>query len=153
MKQIQRRLARPVAGMLVTVAAVFLVSDLSGQTPTPWPTWPPPEGHPAKAKVMSTIGQLLRESFDNQPLQDTLSKCDSARAEVQKRLNLGLDKVTLPTEAVFVFYKNRGNTITGHVSYPKNEFYSIFHLPKQQVTEPDNAKVFRGHFICCYEPW
>jgi hypothetical protein len=148
---ILNRVAPFLAATLITIAAILGATAIWAQTPTPWPTWPPPPTDPARGKVISVIAQLLRDSVKDPDVKTALTKCDSAYALVQKRLDTS---VTLPTDAVFLFYEPTGGNMNGSLTYPKNGFYSIFHLPKDgSANDPDDAKVFKAHFVCCYEPW
>lgn len=147
-----KKTSRSALALFTAFAVVAgLVSSAAAQTPTPWPTWPPPQGSPERAQVIKAIAGLLRDSVANTQLRDKLQSPASAKTELQNKLGPSL---LLPTKMVIVFYEPDPPSEASCTVQPKNGLYSVFALSKSPIptTMPDKD-VVNTHFMCCYDPY
>jgi hypothetical protein len=137
---------------LITAFATIAIfaSPASAQTPTPWPTWPPPKDSPERTQVIKAIAALLRESASPSHLRTDLQSPDSAKTRLQTRLGLNF---LLPTKMVIVFYEPDVEAAGPCTVQRKNPMYSVFALAKAPITSTDDQAVVTSHFMCCYDPY
>ena len=141
---------------LVLLAALAgLVYSASAQTPTPSPTWPPPQGTPQRDQLIKAVAGLLRDSavgdITVNPLRGKLQSPASAKTELQNKLGASLQ---LPPTMMIVFYEPDIDSHASCTVQPKNGLYSVFALSKTAIpsTTPDKT-VVNDHFMCCYDPY
>jgi hypothetical protein len=147
-----KRLSRSALALFSAfVAIAMLVSSASAQTPTPWPSWPPPEDKPERGQVIKAIADLLRASLKPSQLRTDLQSPDSAKKRLQDQLGPNL---LLPTKMLIVFYEPDVVANASCTVQRKNSMYSIFALLKTE-TELSMAdkELVTSHFMCCYDPY
>jgi len=135
-------------------AIAGLVYSASAQTPTPSPTWPPPQGSPERDQVIKAIAGLLRDSVGNsvaqKDLRDKLQSPASAKTELQNRL----PSLALPPKMVIVFYEPDAPADASCTVQRKNGLYSVFALSTTPIpTATPDKVVVNTHFMCCYDPY
>jgi hypothetical protein len=134
-------------------AIAGLVSSASAQTtPTPSPTWPPPQGSADRNQLIKAIAALLRESVDpSSTLRGRLKAPDSAKTELVNKL---AGSLTLPPEMVIVFFEPDAPAEANCTVQRKNGLYSILALVKEPIPPTMTDKqLVNSHFMCCYDPY
>jgi hypothetical protein len=163
--KIRNRFAHITASALVLFAAALAVSALmaqpSGNARPPakgCKDWPLDKD---KAKVKAAFDKVLNDSATDSKLRAELldvSDCyKKPKAAVQRTLDqMQGDKVTIPKEALIIFYENDSpdaiKSVRPFADYPSDHCLHIFFLP--DVGAQGAAKTsFRENLMCCYKPW
>jgi hypothetical protein len=161
----KRSVAYAASAALLVFAATFTVSALMAQPPGYARTsskgckdWPLEKD---RKKVEAAFDKVLKDSATDSTLRRELlevSNCyEKPKAAVQRTLDaMPGDKITIPKEAVIIFYEDDSASITKasrpFVDYPSDHCLHIFFLPPvgSQATAGTN---FQENLMCCYKPW
>jgi hypothetical protein len=160
----RKPLAQISSFVLIVVAALLTVSALMAQpsdgarpSAKGCKDWPLDKD---KAKVEAAFSKVLVDSATDSKLRAQLldaSDCYKNPKSAVQRILDGLpgDKVTIPKEAVIIFYEDDSTELTKSVrpfaDNPSNHCLHIFFLPA--VGEAAVKTSFSENLMCCYKPW
>lgn len=145
------------AAILAVSAVVAQPYGKSPQTVRGCTNWPLEKD---KEKVEKAFDKVLNDSATDSDLRNKLldsRNCYKTPKEVvQDTLNnMPGDKVTIPPEAVIIFYENDTPGFTRphppFADYPSDHCLHIFFLPP--TGQPATKASFKENLMCCYKPW